>query len=67
MVLDQILEVFTTVGEWIPGAVNQMIPIFGLLLLPTVVKVSSPLWASSHARDSVFPSSFSAWASSSAF
>lgn len=28
MVLDQILEVFTSIGEWIPGAVEQMIPIF---------------------------------------
>lgn len=28
MVLDQILDVFTKVGEWIPGAVEKMIPIF---------------------------------------
>lgn len=28
MVLDLILDVFTAVGEWIPTAVNQMIPIF---------------------------------------
>lgn len=28
MVLDLILDVFTKVGEWIPTAVQQMIPIF---------------------------------------
>lgn len=28
MVLDLILDVFTAVGEWIPSAVEQMIPIF---------------------------------------
>ena len=28
MVLDQILDVFTAVGNWIPGAVEQFIPMF---------------------------------------
>ena len=27
-VLDAILEVFTTIGEWIPGAVTNLIPMF---------------------------------------
>lgn len=27
-VLDQVLEVFTRVGEWIAGAVTQLIPMF---------------------------------------
>lgn len=27
-VLDSILEVFTTIGEWIPGAVTNLIPMF---------------------------------------
>lgn len=28
MVLDQILEVFASVGEWIPTAVNSLVPMF---------------------------------------
>lgn len=28
MVLDQILEVFENVGEWIPTAVNSLVPMF---------------------------------------
>lgn len=28
MVLDQVLDVFMTVGEWIPDAVEKLVPIF---------------------------------------
>lgn len=27
-VIDSVLEVFTTIGEWIPDAVNSLIPMF---------------------------------------
>ncbi len=27
-VLDAILDVFTSIGEWIPGAVTQLLPMF---------------------------------------